>query len=206
MPPKKSNKKNDDLLTEEELENLFDLNDNNQDEEDDEDIFIEEDNLDDEDDFVEESPKKKPINIKRAPKEQFYVDPKEFDKKIIEYYETGVISDEVAEMISKISNKLSYSPNFQNYSYRMEFVGDAIVKMMKALINKKYDHKKGVNPFSYFTRIAFHAFVTRIKIEKKASQTLERYQEEFMVHSANYNSMVKNNNISKMKDYFHHNE
>jgi DNA-directed RNA polymerase specialized sigma24 family protein len=33
------------------------------------------------------------------------------------------------------------------------------------------------NPFSYFTTIAFHAFITRIKKEKKEKDTIALYQE-----------------------------
>ena len=76
---------------------------------------------------------------KRGPKpnkQQFYVEPKEFDESITKYYNTNVISDELATMINKIAHKLSYAPNFINYTYRDEMVGDAIVRMMKALIAK----------------------------------------------------------------------
>ena len=54
-------------------------------------------------------------------------------------------------------------------SYREEMTGDAIVKMIKALREKKFLPEKG-NPFSYFTKIAFHAFCNRIKREKKLGE------------------------------------
>jgi hypothetical protein len=135
---------------------------------------------------------------KRGPKpnkSQFYVEPKEFDTSIIEFYNTGHITDELATMVSKIAHKLSYAPNFINYTYRDEMVGDAIVRMMKALIAKKYTHKKGSNPFSYFTKIAFNAFRNRIKREKYAHDTLQKYQEEIIMNS-DYMSSTKNSRTS----------
>ena len=125
---------------------------------------------------------------KRGPKPsktQFYVEPKEFDDAIMKYYSDNVISDELALMINKIANKLSYATNFINYSYKDEMIGDAVVRMMKALIAKKYTHNKGSNPFSYFTKIAFNAFRNRIKKEKHAYNTLQEYQEEIIMNSEN---------------------
>jgi DNA-directed RNA polymerase specialized sigma24 family protein len=54
-------------------------------------------------------------------------------------------------------------------------VGDALIKMVKALREQKFNPDRG-NPFSYFTKIAFHAFCNRIKKEKKNKDTLIEYQ------------------------------
>jgi hypothetical protein len=138
---------------------------------------------------------KKPVD-----KEKFYVDPKQFDEQIVVYYETGKMSDELALMVSKIAHKLSYAPNFINYTFREEMVGDGIIRMFKALMSKKYDREKGTNPFSYFTRIAFNAFRNRIKKEKHMRDTHEKYQNELMLFSENYNTLVRNNQAKILKD------
>jgi hypothetical protein len=152
--------------------------------------YVEEEE-EDELDEVENKKTKKPKE--KIDKTKFYVDPKDFDTKIMEYYESGVLSNELAEMVSKIAHKLSYANNFINYSYREEMVGDGIIRMFKALMSKKYNHTKGTNPFSYFTRIAFNAFRNRIKKEKHMRETHEKYKNEFLMFSEGYNSMVKNN-------------
>ncbi len=146
---------------------------------------------------VESGPKKRG---KKADKTKFYVDPKEFDQQIVAYYNSGVLNNELAEMVSKIAHKLSYAPNFINYSYREEMVGDGIIRMFKALMSKKYNHSKGNNPFSYFTRIAFNAFRNRIKKEKHIHETHERYQSEYLTFSENYSNMVKNNRTKMYKN------
>jgi rhodanese-related sulfurtransferase len=138
---------------------------------------------------------KKPVD-----KEKFYVDPKQFDEQIVVYYKTGKMSDELALMVSKIAHKLSYAPNFINYTFREEMVGDGIIRMFKALMSKKYDREKGTNPFSYFTRIAFNAFRNRIKKEKHMRDTHEKYQNELMLFSENYNTLVRNNQAKILKD------
>jgi hypothetical protein len=164
------------------------------------DSYNEEDSDSDESEEEEESKTVDVKKNKKADKAKFYVEPKKFDEEIMLYYGNGIISNELAEMISKISNKLSYAPNFINYSYREEMVGDGIIRMMKALIAKKYNHIKGTNPFSYFTRIAFNAFRNRIKKEKKIHETHEKYRRELMNMSENYNNLLKNNNIRIMKE------
>ena len=139
---------------------------------------------------------------KRGPKpvkNQFYVEPKEFDEVIMQYYSDNIISDSLATMISKIAHKLSYAPNFINYTYRDEMVGDAIVRMMKALIARKYTHNKGSNPFSYFTKIAFNAFRNRIKKEKYTHEILQRYQED-VIMSSEYMNFVKNKKTSSYSE------
>jgi hypothetical protein len=138
---------------------------------------------------------------KTAIKEKFYVEPKKFDEEIMNYYDSGVMTNELAEMVSKISHKLSYASNFINYSYREEMVGDGIIRMMKALISKKYNRKKGTNPFSYFTRIAFNAFRNRIKKEKHIHETHEKYKEELLFMSGTTSSMNKNKSAKKKLDY-----
>lgn len=149
---------------------------------------------------IDDTPKKrgrKPDNTS-----EYYVEPKKFDEEIMKYYDSGIMSNDLAEMINKISHKLSYAKNFINYSYREEMVGDGIIRMMKALISKKYNRAKGTNPFSYFTRIAFNAFRNRIKKEKHIHETHEKYQREVMFMSEQFNNLSKNNRISIMKERF----
>ncbi len=120
--------------------------------------------------------------IKPKSKEH-YVDAKQFKAAIQEYYGSGECTNELGEMINKIANGLSFAPNFINYSYKDEMVGDAIVKMFTALTNKKFNldavDSKGqkYNPFSYFTTISFHAFINRIKKEKKHHEAITQYKE-----------------------------
>jgi hypothetical protein len=107
-----------------------------------------------------------------------YVNSKEFEDEIRNYYKTGNITTKLGESLNKIANGLSYAPNFMNYSYKEDMVGDAIVKMFSALKNKKFKIDSGFSPFSYFTTIAFHAFINRIKKEKKHHEAINEYKEK----------------------------
>lgn len=107
-----------------------------------------------------------------------YVNSKEFEDEIRNYYKTDNLTDKLCESINKIANGLSYAPNFLNYSYKEDMVGDAIVKMFSALKNKKFKIDCGFSPFSYFTTIAFHAFINRIKKEKKHHEAINEYRDK----------------------------
>lgn len=107
-----------------------------------------------------------------------YVNSREFEDEIRNFYKTDNLTDKLCESINKIANGLSYAPNFFNYSYKEDMVGDAIVKMFSALKNKKFKIDCGFSPFSYFTTIAFHAFINRIKKEKKHHEAINEYRDK----------------------------
>jgi hypothetical protein len=131
--------------------------------------------------LTDEAPKK----IK--PKDKVhYVNSREFEDEIRNYYTKDTMTDKLCESINKIANGLSYAPNFLNYSYKEDMVGDAIVKMFSALKNKKFKIDCGFSPFSYFTTIAFHAFINRIKKEKKHHEALNEYRDKV------YNELMLN--------------
>lgn len=123
--------------------------------------------------------KKKRRTKSREDKKKYYVNGSEFRQAITDYYATDSedLPDQLAIYIKKIADGLSYAPNFINYSYKEDMVGDAIVKMLSALRSRKFDINSESNPFSYFTTIAFHAFINRIKKEKKHREMVSEYQE-----------------------------
>ena len=80
------------------------------------------------------------------------------------------IPNHIGEAFMKICNGLARSPSFMNYSYREDMVMDAVENCVKAIMN--YDVNKTTrtgapNAFSYFTQIAYFAFLRRIAKEKK---------------------------------------
>jgi len=136
---------------------------------------------------------------KRGPKPkktEYYIDPAVFKQQLIEYYKDSVTNESaIAESVNKIAKGLSYSSNFINYTYKDEMIGDAIVKMFTAVKNKKFNVDSEHNPFSYFTTIAFHAFINRIKKEKKHTEALNEYRSRFyeqeLMDSSDANIYVK---------------
>lgn len=125
---------------------------------------------------VAEEPKKRKKK-KSASDKEHYVNGREFEDAIKTYYSTDKITAYLGDSVRKIAVGLSFAPNFINYSFKDDMVGDAVLKMYQALKHKKFKIDQGFSPFSYFTTIAFHAFISRIKKEKRHHQVLEEYKE-----------------------------
>ena len=100
---------------------------------------------------------------------EFFQAMKDWKKTVIEAEEAGepkpCVTDYIGECFLKIAEHLSYRPNFINYPYREEMVGDGIENCLMYASN--FDPEKSDNPFSYFTQIIYYAFLRRIQKEKK---------------------------------------
>lgn len=132
--------------------------------------------------------------VPKVGKDKHYVNCEELKNAITEYYKSDDCSVFLCEALNKIAQGLSFSPSFINYSYKEEMIGDAIVKMFSALKRKKYDINSETSPFSYFTTIAFHAFINRIKKEKKHHDAITAYRDqkyEELLTSGEINVYVK---------------
>jgi hypothetical protein len=114
---------------------------------------------------------------KKAEDKPHYVNARDFEDALIKYYDDNVITNYLGDCIQKIAQGLSYAPNFINYTYSSDMVGDAIVKMYQAVLHKKFKLNQGFSPFGYFTTIAYHAFICRIKKEKRHHEAIEEYKE-----------------------------
>ena len=110
-------------------------------------------------------------------KKPYYIEPKVFKESLQKYYDTDILTDDLAENIKKIAYGLSYNASFINYTYKDDMIGDALIKMYSALKHKKFNFEKATNPFSYFTTIAYHAFINSIKKEKKHHEAFTKYKE-----------------------------
>ena len=117
------------------------------------------------------------LKKQKKSKDNYYIDQDKFKLEIKNFYETSVCTNYLGECLTKIAEGLGYNPKFINYSYKEEMIGDASIKMFSALKRKKFDVTTETSPFGYFTTIAFHAFINRIKKEKKHHDTLDEYRQ-----------------------------
>lgn len=115
--------------------------------------------------------------LEKPDKKKYYVDTARLTQLIVQYYNDDNIGDELALALYNIAHRISFMPNFINYSWREEMIGDGIVKEFTALKNKKFDPAKG-KAFSYFSMIVYNAFCNRIKKENKEHAALENFREE----------------------------
>jgi len=78
---------------------------------------------------------------------------------------TPRIPDYIGECLYQIATRLSYKPNFINYSYREDMISDGLENAVICINN--FDPEKSKNPFAYFTTVIYYAFIRRIEKEKK---------------------------------------
>jgi hypothetical protein len=127
-----------------------------------------------------------------------YVDNKKLLEAITEYrkktdeFKAGKlkvkppIPNYIGECMLLIAQRLSYKPNFINYSYREEMISDGIENCVSYIDN--FDPEKSNNPFAYFTQIIYFAFLRRIQKEKK---------QLYIKHKSLENSLIMNTLIEQ---------
>jgi hypothetical protein len=123
--------------------------------------------------MIEENEKEIEEEIKTI---KHYIDNVKFCKAMIEWKKSIKEAEEcgedrppvtpyIAESFLKIAEHLSHRPNFINYHFRDDMIGDGVENCL--LYAHNFDPSKSSNPFSYFTQIIYYAFLRRIEKEKK---------------------------------------
>lgn len=107
-----------------------------------------------------------------------YVDNRRLLAEIIRYKAARVecpqgtlppIPSYVGEALLAIAKRISLMPNFRGYSYRDEMINDAVVNSLRYL--NSFNPNKTNNPFAYFTRVIYNAFLRRIETEHMETYT-----------------------------------
>jgi hypothetical protein len=105
----------------------------------------------------------------------------EYQAAVAEAKKTGApkpkIPNYIGECFMKIAEGLSHKPNFINYTYRDEMVGDGIENCLMYFEN--FDVSKSSNPFAYFKQIIYFAFFIIIQKEKKQLYVKYKATEQF---------------------------
>ena len=136
---------------------------------------------------------------KSTKKKEHYVDNKKFLAELIIYRqqiaeaaEAGDpkprVSNYIGECFLKIATHLSYRPNFINYMYHEDMIGDGIENCIQYIHN--FDPEKSKNPFAYFTQIIYYAFLRRISQEKKQLEIKNKILEK-----SNFDEVFDSNDL-----------
>jgi hypothetical protein len=154
------------------------------------------------------------ITKPRTKKQNHYVDNKKFYTVLLHFKreceeaklnntKKPPIPKYIGECLYMIATRLSYKPNFVNYTYRDEMVSDGLENCICYLDNfnpDKYD-----NPFAYFTQIIYYAFLRRIDKEKKhlyiKQKTLENFYFEGMLAEQATNDDNKTVSVNLDNEY-----
>tara|TARA_B100000959_G_scaffold260708_1_gene297467 strand:- start:2279 stop:2917 length:639 start_codon:yes stop_codon:yes gene_type:complete len=113
-----------------------------------------------------------------------YINNKEFLKALIAYQEDIIncekagkpkpyVTEYIAMCFLQIAQRLSYRPNFINYTYKDDMISDGLENCLAYMHN--FNPEKSTNPFAYFTQIIYYAFLRRIQKEKKQQYVKYKY-------------------------------
>ncbi len=147
-----------------------------------------------------------------------YVNNREFSYAVVDYVTSSneakakgeknpVVPDYIAICFMKICEGLSHKPNFVRYTYRDEMVMDGVENCLKAIYNYNIDTATRTgkpNAFSYFTQIAYFAFIRRIVKEKKQTDIKFKFMEqaniEDFVSSIDKNSPIDQSFLDTLRE------
>lgn len=141
-----------------------------------------------------------------------YVNNKDFYDALVSYKqkcnearergeELPIIPNYIGECLQKISQKIGSRGNFSNYPFRDDMVQEGIENCLMYIENFDPEHDKK-NPFGYFSRVIWWAFLRRIAKEKKELYTKYKSSQEMISMCETYvGGNEINLNLNTSADY-----
>ena len=117
---------------------------------------------------------------------------KEYDRATLKGKEPPIISEYLGSVFLKIAERLSFRPNFINYTFKNDMISDGLENCLHYIHN--FNPEKSNNPFAYFTQIIYYAFIRRIQKEKK--QLYIKYKT-----MQNIEQLTSDDDLNNMVDY-----
>jgi hypothetical protein len=132
--------------------------------------------------------------------EEMIIYKKEYDESIENNKDLPIISEYLGSVFLKIAQRLSFRPNFINYTFKNDMISDGIENCLHYLHN--FNPEKSNNPFAYFTQIIYYAFIRRIQKEKKQLYIKYKSMQSYDT-SPEYMDYEQSDNIveNSMSDY-----
>lgn len=134
-----------------------------------------------------------------------YVDNKSFYEALVKYRDSKEkakqldkpaprVPEYIGLCIFQIATKLATKGNFVNYSYKDEMISDGIENCILYMDN--FDPTKSKNPFAYFTRIIYNAYILRIQKEKKQTYIKYKSMENSILQGDSYDVLDDAENVA----------
>lgn len=89
----------------------------------------------------------------------------------------GKITNRLALMFMKMTERYASKYNFRNYSYRDEMIAHSMTELCK--VGLKFDESKSNNPFAYYTQIITNHFIKIINNEKTQQMVRDDLLEKY---------------------------
>jgi hypothetical protein len=116
-----------------------------------------------------------------------------------------IVPNEIAVSFMKLVNNLAKSRNFSSYTWLEEMKADAIENCIRYIrkFNIKAETRTGKpEAFSYFTRIAYFAFLRRIKLENTQLAIKDSIIKKYNIDDVFYSTQDDDENSGKDADQY----
>lgn len=139
-----------------------------------------------------------------------YVNNQDFLQALIDYQKTvndakkqnlpnPKIPDYIGDCFYKIAVGIAKRPNFCQYTYKDEMIGDAVENCLMYFHN--FDPTKYDKPFAYFSKVIWWAFVRRIDKEKKQQYIKYKCTENFGILGEEEMEELEDSAFTQMQVY-----
>tara|TARA_R110002020_G_scaffold90534_27_gene220511 strand:+ start:497 stop:991 length:495 start_codon:yes stop_codon:yes gene_type:complete len=108
---------------------------------------------------------------------ELYIDKNEMMEELVRYNTDGVISEKLGSMFLKLAIRYTSKPNLSGYSYREEFIGTGVLRMISQIDKFDVDHPSK-NPFAYFTQVVHNETMGILNREKRQRDIKENLREK----------------------------
>jgi hypothetical protein len=108
--------------------------------------------------------------------------------------ESPAIPEFVGECFLMIAQRLSFKPNFVNYTFRDDMISDGVENCLQYVQN--FDPSKSSNPFGYFTQVIWFAFIRRIQREKRQTYIRYKLMEQAVIDGGTHEKAIDGGNIN----------
>lgn len=119
---------------------------------------------------------------------------------------SGRMTNELGKMFMKLAEEISHKPNYRNYTYLDEMVGEARIQLVKnallfneSIIFKKVKPAVQLNPFAYYTSFVNNAFRSVLNTEKNARNIRDDLLEMLGFNPSHTRQMEIENKMSERK-------
>jgi hypothetical protein len=140
-----------------------------------------------------------------------YLNNKEFYKLLIDYRKVcdeaaaagediPRIPEDIGKAFYLIATNTANRGNFIGYTYKDEMINDSLENCVVAV--HSFNPEKSNNPFGYFTRIIWYAFLRRIEKEQKQTYVKYKSLEELVIEA----DFFENEGSNGFKDFDIQNE
>lgn len=131
---------------------------------------------------------------------ELYIDKNEMMDELIHYNTEGEISEKLGAMFLKLAIRYTSKSNLSGYSYREEFIGSGVLRMISQIDKFDINHPSK-NPFAYFTQVIHNETMGILNKEKRQRDIKDNLRDKIwdeVVHDERLDDNGNRSNVDSL--------